>query len=110
MYAKRKEIIFIRDFNMNMLSSKHNTLNPELSDFCDKFCLSDVIDKPTRVTDTTFSLIDVILVSHADRMSTSGNLHLGVSDHDLIYVIRKQRLPKPKAKKIEFRTTKGLFI
>ena len=33
MYAKRKEIIFIGDFNMNMLSSKHNTPNPELSDF-----------------------------------------------------------------------------
>ena len=84
MYAKRKEIIFIGDFNMNMLSSKHNTPNPELSDFCDKFCLSNVIDKPTRVTDTTSSLIDVILVSNADRMSTSGNLHLGVSDHDTV--------------------------
>ena len=93
-----------------MLSSKHNTPNPELSDFCDKFCLSNVIDKPTRVTDTTSSLINVILVSHVDRMSTSGNLHLGVSDHDLIYVIRKQRLPKPKAKTIEFRTTKNLDV
>ena len=72
MYAKRKETIFIGDFNMNMLSSKHNTPNPELSDFCDKFCLSNVIDKPTRVTDTTSSLIDVNLDSHAYRMSTSG--------------------------------------
>ena len=87
MYAKRKEIIFTGDFHMNMLSGKHNTPNPELSNFCDKFCLSNVIDKPTRVTDTTSSLIGVILVSHADRMSTSGNLHLGVSDHDLIHVI-----------------------
>ena len=43
-------------------------------------------------------------------MSTSGNLHLGVSDHDLIYVIKKQRLPKPKAKTIEFRTTKNLDV
>ena len=110
MYAKRKEIIFIGDFNMNKLSSKHSTPSSELSDFCDKFCLSNVIDKPTRVTDTTTSLIDVILVSHVDRMSTSGNLHLGVSDHDLIYVIRKQRLPKPKAKAVEFRTTKNLDV
>ena len=81
-----------------------------MSDFCDKFCLSNVIDKPTRVTDTTSSLIDVFLVSHTDRMSTSGNLPLGVSDHDLMYVIRKQRLPKPKAKTIEFRTTKNLDV
>ena len=72
--------------------------------------MSNVIDKPTRVTDTTSSLIDVILVSNADRMSTSGNLHLSVSDHDLIYVIRKQRLPNPKARTIEFRTTKNLDV
>ena len=72
-YVRRTEgDIFIGDFNMNMLSNKHNTPNPELSDFCDKFCLSNIIDKPTRVTDTTYSLIDVILVSHAYRMSTSG--------------------------------------
>ena len=110
MYTKRKGIIFIGDFNMNMLSRKHNTPNYELSDFCDEFCLSNVIDKPTRVIDTTCSLIDAILVSHADRLSTSGNLHFGVSDHDLIYVIWKQRLPKPKTKTIELRTTTNLDV
>ena len=30
--------------------------------------------------------------------------------YDLIYVIRKQRLPNPKAKTIEFRTTKNLDV
>ena len=63
---------------MNMLSSNQHTPNSDLSEFCDKFCLTNTVVEPTRVTGTTSSLIDVILVSHPERMSTCGNLHLGV--------------------------------
>ena len=40
-YAKRKEILFIGDFNMDMLSGKNNPQGPsqELSGFCDQLCL-----------------------------------------------------------------------
>ena len=44
------------------------------------------------------SLIDVILVNRPEYWATSGSLQLGMSDHDLIYIIRKQRLPKSKVK------------
>ena len=37
-------------------------------------------------------------------------VHSLYCDHDLIFVIRKQRLPNPKAKTIEFRTTKNLDV
>ena len=53
-------------------------------------------------------MIDVILVSHPERISTKGNLKLGLSDHDLVYLVRRQRLPRPNAKTIEFRSTKNL--
>lgn len=33
---------------------------------------------------------------------------MGISDHDLIFVVRKQKIPKPKARTIEFRTLKNL--
>jgi hypothetical protein len=61
------------------------------------------------VTKSTKSLLDVILVSHSDRFVTSGNLHLGISDYDLIYVVRKQRLPNTKATYIEFRSINNLI-
>ena len=54
-----------------------------LVDFCNRFCLSNRIDNPTRVTKTSKSLIDVLLTSHAECYATSGSLHLGLSDHDL---------------------------
>ena len=33
---------------------------------------------------------------------------MGISDHDLIFVVRKQKIPKPKARTIEFRTLKNM--
>ena len=110
MYVKRKEIIFIGDFNMDMLIGQNNPQRPnqDLSNFIEQLCLTNLITNPTRVTKSTKSLLDVILVSHPDRLVTSGNLHLGISDHDLIYVVRKQKLPKTKAKSIEFRSIKNL--
>ena len=90
MYKKRKENMFIGDFNLNLLTGNTNPAGPnkELSDFCSRFCLTNCIQDPTRITDSTQSLLDVILVSHPERYATSGNLHLGLSDHDLIYTLR----------------------
>ena len=110
MYAEHKEIIFIGDFNMNMLIGQSNPHGPnqDLSNYIEQLCLTNLITIPTRVTKSTESLLDVILVSHPDRFATSGNLQMGISDHDLIYVVRKQKLPKTKAKSIECCSIKNL--
>lgn len=65
----------------------------------------NTIADPTK-TDTVSSetLLDVILVSHSDRFAASGTLRLGISDHDLIYIVRKQKLPKLKTRITEFRS------
>ena len=52
------------------------------------------------------SLIDVILVNRPVHWATSGSLQLGMSDRHLIYIVRKQRLPKSKVKVIESRRMK----
>ena len=51
----------------------------------------------TRVTTTSKTLIDVILVNRPERWSKSGTLKLGISDNDLVYIKRKQSLPRPQA-------------
>ena len=65
--------------------------------------LRNQITEPTRVTDRTKSLLDVILVSHPERYINSGNLQLDLSDHDLVFVVRKNILPRPKPRLIEYR-------
>ena len=49
---------------------------------------------PTRVTDQSATLIDHILTKSPDKVSQSGVIDLGFSDHDLIYCTRKTSLPK----------------
>ena len=106
MYKSRQEMLLIGDFNMDMLVREHveESRHNSLKDFCDRFCLQNQINEPTRLTENTMSLLDVILSSHPERYATCGNLHLGVSDHDLVYAVRKNKLSRPKAREIEYRS------
>ena len=110
MLKSESEIIFLGDFNIDMFQNSCNInlrshTNP-FTDFCDQFCCTNTIDEPTRVTNTSKSLIDVILFNRPRGWATSGSLQRGVSDHDLIYIVRKQRLAKSKVKVIESRSMK----
>ena len=109
MYTTRKEVMFRGDFNIDMLTENESSAGSiySLSNFCDQFCLTNTISVPTRVTASTKTLLDVILVSHPERFVSSGTLRLGISDHDLIYVVRKQGLPKPNVRSIEYRSMKN---
>ena len=92
-----------------MLTEKESSVGSSysISNFCNQFCLTNTISVPTRVTASTKTLLDVILVSHPERFVSGGTLRLGISDHDLIYIVRKQRLPKPNVRSIECRSMKN---
>ena len=106
MYRSREEILLIGDFNIDMLvrGNREDTENNSLKDFCDRFCLHNQIKETTRLTQKTMTLLDVILASHPERYVMCGNLHLGVSDHDLVYAVRKNKLARPNARVIEYRS------
>ena len=53
-----------------------------------------MITRLTRVTDQSATFIDHILTNSPDKVSQSGAIDLGLSDHDLIYYTRKTSLPK----------------
>ena len=108
MYRSRRELLLLGDFNMDMTNDESvgRRGDSNLTDFCDKFCLNNQIKEPTRVTENTKTLIDVMLASHPERYATCGTLDLGVSDHVLIYAVRKNKLPRPKPRKIEYRSMK----
>ena len=94
MYKTRKELVLIRDFNQDMyMNFAENRLHDRNSWFLSSVLLRKQ-NEPTRVTDRTKTILDVILVSHAERYITSGNLQLGLSDHDLVFVVKKNSTPK----------------
>ena len=70
----------------------------------------NTIKEPTRVTKSSKTLIDVTLVNRLESWATSGTLHLGMSDHDLVYIIRKQRLPSSAVKAIESRSMRNFNL
>ena len=55
------------------------------------FGLTQLIEEPTRTTDTTSSLLDHILVNTPSKVSQCGVLKKCISDHDLIYMTRKHQ-------------------
>lgn len=98
----RNELLTIGDLNFNMYVDGNTEADSQLTEFCDCFCVSNKITEPTRVTNTFASLIDVILTSNPERFALSGTIQLGVSDHDLIYTIRKQKIQRPPPKLIQY--------
>jgi hypothetical protein len=62
-----------------------------------------LIKEPTRITDTTATLLEVAIVSKPDNICRSGVLHIGISDHSLIYVCRKISFVKKEIKTVNAR-------
>ena len=107
MYNIRNELLIIGDLNFNMLAAGNSEPGPHLAAFCDRFCMTNTVTEPTHVTNCSTSLIDLILTSTPERFALSGTMKLGLSDHDLIYTIRKQKIARPPPKLIEYRSMKG---
>ena len=76
--------------NCNLLTS-----NPEASslrDIIPTFNLNQLIEKPTRVTETTKSLIDVIMSTNKNIVSHTDVLASSISDH-LVYLALMLKTP-----------------
>ena len=57
-----------------------------------------MIKQPTRITKDTRSTIDLFLTNDPQTFSLSGVSDLGISDHCLVYEVRKISLPKSSPK------------
>ena len=76
-----------------------------LKDMCCSLNLTQVIEKPTRVsTSQTSSLIDVIMTSNNNLIAESGAVETHISDHFLVYSVLKLKLPKLEPTFITART------
>ena len=89
-------IYLLGDLNCRLEDSN----NPEakaLINFCGSYKLSILITTPTRVTETSKSILDVILASDTKQVMENS-----ISDHDLVYVTL--RLKKARSKPVYITT------
>ncbi len=107
MKIENKEIYILGDLNINLLA-QNVSIAKKLQEIMELYQLTKIIDDPTRITESTKSLLDVCITSSTEKIISLGVIHLGISDHSLIYAIRKLNyVPKTEARNsIEYRNFK----
>ena len=104
---EQKELIIVGDLNCDLLQRNLINHTRPFSDIVNLFQLTQLIDHPTRITDKTASLLHVAIVNSPEKISHSGVLHVGVSDHSLIYICRKISFSFNNPKCVESRNFKN---
>ena len=92
--TENKESIIIGDTNCDVMKPTNYTTH--LKRIIKNHGQAQLIEDPTRTTDSTATLMDHIITNKPDTVGQNGVIPCGISDHDLIFLTRKARLPKLK--------------
>lgn len=87
-------VLISGDFNINMLDSEKREVK-EFQSTLTQFNLDQLINNPTRTTEKSSTLIDLIITDQKNIVKESGVLPCtNISDHDGVYAILKIKLPR----------------
>ncbi len=93
---ENKELILVGDLNCDVKTLAPDPQTYKLQTLSSLYQLTQVINEPTRITETTSTLIDLIFTNKPEYISSAGVIHLSISDHSLVYVVRKFELPQSR--------------
>ena len=93
--------------NCDLLMPEPDYATTKIKLLYELYQFNQLIDKATRVTMTTSSLINHMVTNTPEKIASSGVIHTGISDHSLIFAIRKIHVVvKQPANTIEIRSMK----
>ena len=95
-------LILIGDLNWDVSKNVPHAHTCKLQFLCSLYQIDQLIKECTRLTPTSAALIDLILTNTPENISRSGVIHLGISDHSLVYAVRKCISPKRRQKLARF--------
>lgn len=98
-----KPLMITGDLNCNLLEPSCSEAIA-LLDFCKSINLTQLIKEPTRVTETSSTLLDVIITSNTNLVESSGVLPCHISDHYLVHATLKLKIPKPPPSFVKIRS------
>ena len=106
---ENKEMHILGDLNCNMLKTDKDANIPtkKIKSLYELYQLTQMIDEATRVTMATSSLIDHIVTNTPEKISDSGVIHTGISDHSLVFAIRKISVIDKQENILEIRNMKN---
>ena len=99
------DVIILGDLNCNLL--RDDSESRAFLDFCSTFNLVQLIKKPTRVTESSESLIDVVMTTNENFITSSDVLTSTISDHNLVHVTLKLKKPRIKPSYVNIRSYKN---
>ena len=96
MRSRNVEFYLMGDFNRNLASPQPDISTVLLTNIVDIYNLHQLIDSPTRISDTSSTLTDVIFTNCQNNIVSVGVSHVSPSDQSLVYAFRKMSINSPK--------------
>ena len=101
--------MLLGDFNIDLLGK--STANRLFKSFAIELDIKQIIDKPTRITEHSRTLVDLIFTNIDHRIVQSGVLQTSLSDHSLIFCVMKAGVPPRKSEYRSFKNyNKNAFV
>ena len=100
-------LIISGDFNTNYLNPECYATSFFQTNVTEPFGLTQVVQKATRVTNTSSTLIDLLLVSNSENVKVCDVVDIpGISDHHFVYMAYAIKKPKYKPRTVTRRVFK----
>ena len=103
-------MILLGDFNVIFTDSNLNNdkvMKRKLIQVTNSHELDQLINKPTRITERSSTLIDLLFSNTMHRVTDHGVIHSSISDHSMIFCVVTPDVTKAPGKTIEYRSFKN---
>ena len=102
------DTILVGDTNCDLLSRPLASASKKYSELNSMYSLMQINDtEPTRITNTSSTLVDHLLTNNPNNVKKHGVIHNGMSDHSVSYLIWNSNV-SASPKVINFRNMKNL--
>ena len=101
------ELFFLGDFNQDLLPKRLTADVRDVRQTFSTYQLTQLIKSPTRITNRSKALIDHIYTSDSNKVIASGVSQCAISDHSLIYLVRRCKKLSGPSKVINYRNFKN---
>ena len=107
---EKSDVVILGDLNADMMASSKlpKRDKQELLNFSRAYNFTQLIKEPTRITDTSRTMIDLVVANNKHRIVKSGVVPVPLSDHFLVFCIIKADITtKAKPRILEYRSYKN---
>ena len=113
-WLKSSNIFLLGDFNCDFQTQAVSAGNSEprgtgsgkLQSIFESFNMQNVVQEATRTTNTSSTLIDLVVTTRKNLVSSTGVFPLGISDHNLIFATIRLKSKRLHQKSLPQETTK----